>query len=73
MQATNVKNMAEEVQNSLAGFWNDARLNSVTSALIQHYFPLTVRLRFGWTAPSAWVLTPASRGNLSATCFHGQI
>lgn len=42
-KASTVKNMAEEVQNSLAAFWDEARLNAVTSALIQHYFPLTVR------------------------------
>jgi len=41
-QATTVKNMAEEVQKSLASFWDDARLNAVVTALIQHYFPLTV-------------------------------
>ncbi len=39
-------NMSEEVQASLNGFWDDARLNAVISALIQHYFPLTVRLWF---------------------------
>jgi hypothetical protein len=42
LQATTAKNMAEEVQTSLARFWDEARLNAVISALLQHYFPLTV-------------------------------
>lgn len=45
--------MAEEVQSSLAGFWDETRLNTVTSALIQHYFPLTVRV-------TPWVSLPAA-------------
>jgi hypothetical protein len=41
-QAIATKNMADEVQHSLAHFWDEARLNAVISALLQHYFPLTV-------------------------------
>ena len=43
MQASTIRSMSEDVQKSFVSFWDDARLSSVTSVLIEHYFPLTVR------------------------------